>query len=68
MPRSTIPCGARGHHLGNDGDPARVARIGRKGETSFVRDTVTRFMGLIVVATGAQFILTGIKSFMTIAR
>ena len=45
-----------------------VARMGRKGETSFVRDTVTRFMGLIVVATGAQFILTGIKSFMTIAR
>ena len=45
-----------------------VARMGRKGETSFVRDTVTRFMGLIVVAMGVQFILTGIKSFMTTAQ
>ena len=32
----------------------------RKG---FVRDTVTRFMGLIVIAMGIQFALTGIKAF-----
>jgi multiple antibiotic resistance protein len=30
----------------------------------FVRDTVTRFTGLIVVAMGVQFALTGIRSFM----
>ncbi len=30
----------------------------------FVRDTVTRFMGLIVIAMGTQFALTGIRSFM----
>jgi small neutral amino acid transporter SnatA (MarC family) len=30
----------------------------------FVRDTVTRFTGLIVIAMGMQFALTGIRSFM----
>ena len=35
-------------------------------ESGFVRDTVTRFMGLIVIAMGVQFALTGIKSFMSI--
>jgi multiple antibiotic resistance protein len=30
----------------------------------FVRDTATRFMGLIVIAMGIQFALTGIKAFM----
>jgi len=37
------------------------------GEThasgGFVRDTATRFMGLIVVAMGVQFALTGIRNF-----
>jgi multiple antibiotic resistance protein len=30
----------------------------------FFRDTVTRFMGLIVIAMGVQFALTGIRAFM----
>lgn len=30
----------------------------------FVRDTATRFMGLIVIAMGVQFALTGIRAFM----
>ena len=43
-----------------------VARLGgRGGGGGFLRDTLTRFMGLIVVAMGVQFALTGIKSFMT---
>lgn len=36
---------------------------GRGDGGGFVRDTVTRFMGLIVVAMGVQFALTGILSF-----
>ncbi len=32
--------------------------------SGFVRDTMTRFMGLIVIAMGVQFALTGIKAFM----
>ena len=36
-----------------------------KQQGGFVHDTVTRFMGLIVVAMGVQFALTGIKSFMS---
>ena len=31
----------------------------------FVHDTVTRFMGLIVIAMGVQFALTGIRAFFT---
>jgi multiple antibiotic resistance protein len=31
----------------------------------FVHDTVTRFMGLIVIAMGVQFALTGIRAFMS---
>lgn len=39
--------------------------FGRPGKgDSFVRDTATRFMGLIVIAMGVQFALTGIRSFM----
>jgi multiple antibiotic resistance protein len=34
-----------------------------KGE-GFARDTATRFMGLIVIAMGVQFALTGISAFM----
>ena len=36
------------------------------GRSGFVRDTATRFMGLIVIAMGVQFALTGIKAFMVI--
>ena len=36
-----------------------------KQQGGFVHDTVTLFMGLIVVAMGVQFALTGIKSFMS---
>lgn len=35
-----------------------------KPQGGFVRDTITRFMGLIVIAMGVQFALTGIRSFM----
>ena len=31
--------------------------------SGYVRDTVTRFMGLIVIAMGVQFALTGIRAF-----
>ena len=37
-----------------------------RGRSSFVRDTVTRFMGLIVIAMGVQFALTGVRAFMGI--
>jgi multiple antibiotic resistance protein len=37
-----------------------------RGGSGFVRDTVTRFMGLIVIAMGVQFALTGIQAFMRI--
>lgn len=41
-----------------------ATRLGGRGQSSgFVRDTVTRFMGLIVVAMGVQFVLTGIQAF-----
>lgn len=40
-------------------------RAGRSsGGTTFVHETVTRFMGLIVVAMGIQFALTGFRAFM----
>lgn len=38
--------------------------VGGKNQGGFVPDTVTRFMGLIVIAMGVQFALTGIKAFM----
>src|SRR5262245_61112037 len=31
----------------------------------FLRDTATRFMGLIVIAMGTQFALTGLRDFFT---
>lgn len=34
----------------------------------FVHDTVTRFMGLIVIAMGVQFALTGIRAFFEAAK
>ena len=40
-----------------------TARAGGKGEQSFGRQIASRFMGLIVLAMGLQFMLTGLKSF-----
>jgi multiple antibiotic resistance protein len=40
--------------------------MGRGGTTApggFLRDTATRFMGLIIIAMGVQFALTGLRSF-----
>jgi multiple antibiotic resistance protein len=47
---------------------ALAVRFGEKsrGRSGFVRDTVTRFMGLIVIAMGVQFALTGVRAFMKI--
>lgn len=39
-------------------------RTGGAGSAGFARDTVSRFMGLIVIAMGIQFALTGLRSFM----
>jgi len=42
-----------------------IARLGGHSRGGgFVRDTATRFMGLIVIAMGVQFALTGIRAFM----
>ena len=40
-----------------------MARGGAHAPGGFVRDTATRFMGLIIVAMGVQFALTGIRGF-----
>jgi len=40
-----------------------VARGGSHPGKGFLRDTATRFMGLIVIAMGVQFALTGIRDF-----
>ena len=40
-----------------------MARGGTRASGGFLRDTATRFMGLIVVAMGVQFALTGIRGF-----
>ena len=40
-----------------------MARGGPRAPGGFLRDTATRFMGLIIVAMGVQFALTGIRSF-----
>jgi multiple antibiotic resistance protein len=40
---------------------ARAA--GQAGRDGFVRDTMTRFMGLIVLSMGVQFALTGLHKF-----
>ena len=43
-----------------------VARVvGKEGGGGFVRDTITRFMGLIVLSMGIQFALTGLRQFWT---
>jgi multiple antibiotic resistance protein len=43
-----------------------AARFGNQSQSkpSFVRDTITQFMGLIVIAMGVQFVLNGIAAFM----
>jgi multiple antibiotic resistance protein len=40
-----------------------MARRGTHAPGGFLRDTATRFMGLIIVAMGVQFALTGARSF-----
>ena len=40
-----------------------MARGGTRAPGGFLRDTATRFMGLIIVAMGVQFALTGVRSF-----
>jgi multiple antibiotic resistance protein len=43
-----------------------VTRVaGKAGEGGFARDTMTRFMGLIVLSMGVQFALTGLHKFAT---
>jgi len=42
---------------------ARVAGKGKKGKGGFARDTITSFMGLIVLSMGVQFALTGLRQF-----
>ena len=42
-----------------------TTRLGKAGnDGGIMREMVTRYMGLIVIAMGIQFILTGLKSFM----
>ena len=41
-----------------------VARMGGQQGPNLARDTLSRFMGLIVLAMGVQFMLTGIQTFM----
>lgn len=41
-----------------------VARMGKRSSGGFLQDTSTRFMGLIVLAMGVQFALTGYRAFM----
>ena len=41
-----------------------VARVaGKEGGGGFAQDTITRFMGLIVLSMGIQFALTGLRQF-----
>ena len=40
-----------------------VGRAGGQQKQSLARDTASRFMGLIVLAMGVQFVLTGLQSF-----
>jgi multiple antibiotic resistance protein len=40
-----------------------VGREGTQPGNGFLRDTATRFMGLIVIAIGTQFALTGLRDF-----
>ena len=42
-----------------------MTRGGSRPSRGFLRDTTTRFMGLIVVAMGVQFAMTGMREFFT---
>ena len=44
-----------------------VGREGTYAGNGFLRDTATQFMGLIIIAMGTQFALTGLRDFF-IAR
>jgi small neutral amino acid transporter SnatA (MarC family) len=44
-----------------------VGREGTHAGNGFLRDTATRFMGVIIIAMGTQFALTGLRDFF-IAR
>ena len=41
-----------------------ISFVGGKQQGGFIRNTTTQFMGLIVIAMGVQFLLTGFKAFM----
>ena len=41
-----------------------ISVAGGKQQGGFVRNTITQFMALIVIAMGVQFLLTGFKDFM----
>jgi multiple antibiotic resistance protein len=41
-----------------------AARGGKRAAGGILRDTATQFMGLIVVAMGVQFALTGVRAFI----
>jgi multiple antibiotic resistance protein len=41
-----------------------ISFAGGKQQGGLVRGTITQFMGLIVIAMGVQFLLTGFKAFM----
>jgi hypothetical protein len=40
-----------------------VGRERTHAGNGFLRDTATRFMGLIIIAMGTQFALTGLRDF-----
>ena len=40
----------------------------RAARGGYVHDTVTRFMGLIVIAMGVQFVLTGLRAFFDVTK
>jgi multiple antibiotic resistance protein len=40
-----------------------MARGGTRAPGGFLRDTATQFMGLIIIAMGVQFALTGVRNF-----
>ena len=44
---------------------ALMSHTGSHAARGFLRDTTTRFMGLIVIAMGVQFTLTGARDFFT---
>jgi len=46
-----------------------ILLVGREGDhlgDGFLHDTATRFMGLIVIAVGTQFAMTGLRDFFVV--